>query len=162
MAYVSELLIANPKMTSFVELEEAVVDAARQGRDPSLHGHQAGVPRHAARLGSPARARLLPRGDDVVSDSVKTLVEDRSRPLRPPAPPRRRRLRKRHEAASGDDPRGRTLHDPRDRRSTAVDWATRCESGRKRPQAGLGRGPEFRPVEIWRLFSRNWMTGIDV
>ncbi len=31
MAYVSELLIANPKMTSFVELEQAVVEAARKG-----------------------------------------------------------------------------------------------------------------------------------
>ena len=31
MAYVSELLIANPRMTSFVELEEAVVEAARTG-----------------------------------------------------------------------------------------------------------------------------------
>ncbi len=31
MAYVSELLIANPKMTSFVELEQAVVEAARRG-----------------------------------------------------------------------------------------------------------------------------------
>ena len=31
MAYVSELLIANPKMTSFAELEEAVVEAARRG-----------------------------------------------------------------------------------------------------------------------------------
>ena len=31
MAHVSELLIANPKMTSFAELEEAVVAAARQG-----------------------------------------------------------------------------------------------------------------------------------
>ena len=31
MAYVSELLIANPKMTSFRELEQAVVEAARRG-----------------------------------------------------------------------------------------------------------------------------------
>jgi len=31
MAYVSELLIANPRMTSFAELEEAVVEAARNG-----------------------------------------------------------------------------------------------------------------------------------
>jgi hypothetical protein len=31
MAQVSELLIANPKMTSFTELEEAVVQAARTG-----------------------------------------------------------------------------------------------------------------------------------
>ena len=31
MARVSELIIANPKMTSFAELEEAVVKAARSG-----------------------------------------------------------------------------------------------------------------------------------
>ncbi len=31
MAYVSELLIANPKMQNFAELEEAVVKAARSG-----------------------------------------------------------------------------------------------------------------------------------
>ncbi len=31
MAYVSELLIANPKMASFEELEAAVVEAARKG-----------------------------------------------------------------------------------------------------------------------------------
>jgi hypothetical protein len=31
MAHVSELLIANPRMTSFTELEEAVVEAARKG-----------------------------------------------------------------------------------------------------------------------------------
>jgi hypothetical protein len=31
MARVSELLIANPKMTSFAELEEAVVEAALAG-----------------------------------------------------------------------------------------------------------------------------------
>ena len=31
MAYVSELLIANPKMTSFTELEDAVVETARKG-----------------------------------------------------------------------------------------------------------------------------------
>ena len=31
MAYVSELLIANPKMASFAELEDAVVEAARKG-----------------------------------------------------------------------------------------------------------------------------------
>ena len=31
MAYISELLIANPRMTSFAELEKAVVEAARKG-----------------------------------------------------------------------------------------------------------------------------------
>ena len=31
MAYVSELLIANPRMHSFAELEAAVVEAARSG-----------------------------------------------------------------------------------------------------------------------------------
>ncbi len=31
MARVSELLIANPKMVSFAELEDAVIEAARSG-----------------------------------------------------------------------------------------------------------------------------------
>ncbi len=52
-----------------------------QGRDPSLHGHQTGVPGHAARLGSPARTRLLSCGDDPpMSNSVKTPLKSIAAP----------------------------------------------------------------------------------